>query len=68
MHSTFSIFPSFPKFNASEIAAKALYTLYLPGIFTFTLSFLVPILTLKSTLILVIVISLASKSALLSTA
>ena len=50
-----------PNFVATQIAAKLLYTLNLPGIPTFTLSFLSPILTLKSTYEFVIVISFASK-------
>jgi hypothetical protein len=46
-----------PNYLATLIAAKALYTLNLPGIETFTLSFLVSILALKSAYVFVIVIS-----------
>ena len=54
------------KFCKTLIAANELYTLNLPGIPTFTLSFLCPIFTLKSTLEFVTVISFATKSAILS--
>ena len=57
---------SMPSEIATEIAAKLLYTLNLPGIFTLTLSFLCPNFTLKSTLLFVIVISFAIKSEPLS--
>ena len=48
-----------PNFFATHIAAKELYTLNLPGIPTFILSFLSVIFTLKSTYEFVIVISFA---------
>ena len=51
-----------PNFSATQMAARELYTLNLPGIQTFTLSFLSPNFTLKSEPVLAIVISLANKS------
>ena len=55
-----------PNFLATQIAAKALYTLNLPGISTLTLSFLSDIFTLKSTYEFVIVMSFANTSQKLS--
>ena len=57
---SFIISASQPNCKATAIAAKELYTLNLPGIHAFTLSFLSPIFTLKSTYEFVIVISLAN--------
>ena len=48
--------------DATLIAANELYTLNLPGIPVFTLWFLSPIFTLKSTLELVTVMSFANSS------
>ena len=65
-NASFNFFISHEKFCKILSAAKELYTLNLPGMPTFILSFLCPILTLKSTLIFVTVISFATKSAVLS--
>ena len=51
---------SAPSAVPMQIAASELYTLNLPGIPVFILSFFVPIFTLKSTYEFVIVISFAS--------
>ena len=55
-----------PKESATAMAANELYTLNLPGIETFILSFLSPNFALKSTYWLVTVISFAKKSQWLS--
>ena len=62
----FIISVSMPNCLTTHIAAKELYTLNLPGIPTFILSFLSPIFTLKSTYEFVIVISFANTSPALS--
>ena len=60
---SFIISGEIPNFCATQIAASELYTLNLPGIPVFTLSFLSVIFTLKSTYEFVIVISFASNFA-----